>query len=81
MDDVSVILHSGVVSAIIRCVSHNLSSAVRKLHRVLTLRFLLGLALRVVVDIPRVVVRHVVREVIVCRHIIHIIVFLFGEIR
>ena len=71
MDDVSVILHSGMVSAIICCVSHNLkhkcdelvtqethdrsqlsacrsrylSSAVRKLHGVLTLRLLLGLAL------------------------------------
>ena len=51
----------------------HLSSAVRKLHRVLALRLVLGLALRVVVDIPGVVVRDVVCEVIVCRHLVNCI--------
>jgi len=45
MDDVSVILHSGVVPVIIRCVSHNLGSTIRKFDRVLSLSLVLRLGL------------------------------------
>ena len=46
-----------------------LSSAVRKLDRVLTLGGVVSLALGVMVDVSRVGVSHVVSEVIICWHL------------
>jgi len=70
MSDVSVILHSGVIAIIICCVSHNLSSAVRKLDGVLSLSGVVSLTLGVMMDVSRVGVRHVVGELVICWHIV-----------
>lgn len=69
MIDVSVILHLCVIPVIIRSVSHNLGPAVRKLDGVLSLGCVVSLTLRVMMNISRVGVGHVVSEVIICWHI------------